>query len=180
MEMVKLLVLPADTIGFSPEGDIPSKTERKVRYDFRGVTNEIYLLSPRPLRQFERKLCSGLVPFCWTFHMAGALSDLFRAVMQDAVDTFIAQHEKFIRAESERYCVMWLAFAITGAGQQCERPADNVDQVLDLMIKSYKEMREWERMEQILRLFFWEDELGARWKRAWDSAMVRFIIPLEI
>ncbi|KIX07975.1 uncharacterized protein Z518_02629 [Rhinocladiella mackenziei CBS 650.93] len=175
--MINLLAKISTATGYSSDKDAPSKVERNITYNLSDVTNEINLLSPLPLRPFEKKLCYGLVSYCWTFHMAKALSALFRSVVQDAVDTFIAQHDKVIRDISERYCVIWLAFAITGAGQQCERPAENVDQVLDLMLKTYKEMREWEQLQEILHLFFWEDELGARWKAYWESAMVRFILP---
>jgi hypothetical protein len=70
----------------------------------------------------------------------------------------------------ERECLIWLSMVAvsTCKGSLSQKGSEMVNKVL----RDHPPLKEWDKMEEMLRKFFWFDSLAVGWKRRWSAAVV--------
>jgi len=118
----------------------------------------------------EHLLCHALIGYCFLLYYPGEMGPLFTGTLETLRDAFVEYN-----AQSEvvdRDCFIWMAMVIEASLQTSEMVRTK-GVVLNDILDKYVEVRNWDRLESILRRFLWNDVLMQNWKACWATVMER-------
>jgi hypothetical protein len=133
-----------------------------LRYEPHIVTRDAYMcLKSRNLEEgnsVERCLCFTLVAFSWTSLIAygwvGRRPNL-SPVYRQLVDNFISALEEFEADRHETECLIWMSMVAIGHCRGNVLLSVRVNRLMDVLMKNYSYVRDWEKLQTTLRNFFW-------------------------
>jgi hypothetical protein len=77
----------------------------------------------------------------------------------------------------ETECLTWVSMVAVG---MCKGSlSQKGSEIMDKLLQVHPRLKEWDKLEETLRKFFWFDSLAVEWKRCWSAAVIRQRIARE-
>jgi hypothetical protein len=94
-------------------------------------------------------------------------------VYRQLVDNFISALEEFEADRHETECLIWMSMVAIGHCRGNVLLSVRVNRLMDVLMKNYSYVRDWEKLQTTLRNFFWYEPLAKEWRLCWSEAMQR-------
>ena len=167
--VIDLLLMGVKAAGYDKKASEQERTQELTR-----VMSSMALMAPLPLTSTEQAASLGVACYCWSLPNDGSLTPALRPAVQYAINEANAiRNETVHLSVPERAIFVWSSFAISSAADKVGDLSAAADAVLDGMIITCPEAREWNTLEERLRDHLWGDGIGRQWRAAWDLAMSR-------
>jgi hypothetical protein len=115
----------------------------------------------------ERCLFYGLIAYCLEVFAQKKFSPELYWVVQDLPMAL----EQIEPDPLETECLMWVSVVAVG---RCKGSlSQKGSEIMDKLLEDHPRLKEWDKVEETLRKFFWYDSLAVEWKRCWSAAVIR-------
>ncbi|KAL2424491.1 hypothetical protein ABEF95_011057 [Exophiala dermatitidis] len=125
----------------------------------------------------EYHLTSGLIAYMFQLRGMEPLNLFHDPLLRNFIQT-MPRHASNLSKE-EQHCMIWASLSVAGALGLRVAPMPESHVVMDHVLETYLESRQWPQLEKILREFCWKDEVGTHWKNVWEKAMGRRRVLLQ-
>ncbi|EXJ60876.1 hypothetical protein A1O7_05029 [Cladophialophora yegresii CBS 114405] len=167
--------LPIDTWPPSPsssEEQNPSHLdEQRKQLMIQTILSSLQRMSLTTNTPIEYHLTSGLLSFLFQLRDLGPINLFYDPILRKFITT-LPTHTK-PTSQPEQSCLIWASMAVAGTLALRVVPMPDSHLVMDHCLELYPQARHWARLDKILRTYFFTEELGAHWRRVWESAMNR-------
>ncbi|KIW29164.1 uncharacterized protein PV07_05000 [Cladophialophora immunda] len=119
----------------------------------------------------EYNLTMGLLAYIFQLRGLAPVNLFYDPILHKFITT-LPTHTKPSSLQ-EQNALVWCSMAVAGALGLRVVPMPKSHLVMEHMLDLYPQARQWARLEKLLRTFFYTKEIGAHWKRVWQSAMKR-------
>ena len=115
----------------------------------------------------ERCLYYGLIAYILESFAQTEFSPELYWVMQD----FPLALEQTEPEPTETDCLTWIS--VVAASSSKGPLSESGVRIMGELLKDHAHLRNWDRLEETMRRFFWHDSLAVEWKRSWNAATER-------
>ena len=193
IQMIKLLasisaataLLATETVGYNnlldgswippaerePFPETSQYEEERKQMMVQTILSSLQRMSLTSTRPMEYHLTSGLLAFLFQLRGLHAVNLFYDPILRNFITT-LPNHAK-PSSPQEQHCLIWSSIAVAGTLALRVVPMPDSHLVMDHALDLYPQARHWPRLEKILRTYFYTEEIGAHWKRVWQSAMNR-------
>jgi hypothetical protein len=119
----------------------------------------------------EFHLTSGLLSFLFQLRDLGPINLFYDPILRNFITT-LPTHAK-PTAPQEQSALIWTSMAVAGSLALRVVPMPDSHLVMDHCLELYPQARSWTRLDKILRMYFFTEDICAHWHRVWQSAMNR-------
>ncbi|OAP64603.1 hypothetical protein AYL99_00575 [Fonsecaea erecta] len=120
----------------------------------------------------EHNLTMGLLAYIFQLRGLTAVNLFYDPILRRFINA-LPTHARPASLQ-EQNSLVWCSIAVAGALALRVVPMPNSHLVMEHVLDLYPQARQWPRLERLLRTFFYTKEIGAHWKRVWQSAMKRW------
>ena len=174
LQMIRLLSdfagLKAKMVETLRTGQFDPIAKRKIQT----TLEDLHRLATLQTTPTERFLSHGLVAYCYLLriiYFQDHLSGFYETALKALAD--IAVHHTPSQKSPERKCLLWSNMMIGTVLQHGQIRPHGWTTVLLRFLDKYGEARQWKKLEQDLKMFFFEEDVKGYTKEAYDEAVRR-------
>ncbi|KIW92687.1 uncharacterized protein Z519_06534 [Cladophialophora bantiana CBS 173.52] len=119
----------------------------------------------------EYHFTMGLLAYIFQLRGLTAVNLFYDPILRKFITTLLTHTKP--ASLPEQNCLVWSSMAVAGSLALRVVPMPDSHLVMEHALDLYPQARQWARLEKVLRTFFYTKEIGAHWKRVWQSAMKR-------
>ena len=135
------------------------------------ILSSLQRMSLTTTQPIEYHLTSGLLSFILQLRDIGPVNLFYDPILRKFITT-LPNHVKPTSTQ-EQNCMIWSSMAVAATLALRAVPMPDSHLVMDHALELYPQMQSWPRLEKILRMYFWTNDIGAHWQRVWQSAINR-------
>jgi hypothetical protein len=174
LQIIRLLAdlqtVRAKVMSTSQELEFDVASRRKLQV----MLEDLHRLATLTTTTTERYLSQGLVAYSFLFrgiHFRDPLTGFYQTSLMALAD--FSKNQVPSQIPEDRRCYIWSNMMIGTILEEAQVRPDGWTDVLDQFLDQYDESRWWQRLEKELKLFFFEDNIRAKVKNAYDEAIQR-------